>query len=186
MCLSAGQGMAESAPFERGGGTEQQQVQLAERQLLPVHEHIIVGLPPFWAVTSPDAAALRAHFFLRVRGVLSSPVPSAWCLSHQILPAFERLKDLVALFPPCAKGLLQGDASRASELSGATGHVRDACLWAGVPGALPDCRPPGALCCWADHAHEARPGSLFISVPFNMERLSCYNNNQEKWDDLRL
>ncbi|CAK0781731.1 hypothetical protein CVIRNUC_005457 [Coccomyxa viridis] len=62
---AAGQGMAEFRPSERLGGTEQQQVQLAERQLLPNHEHIIVGLPPFWAVTSPDAAALRAHFFLR-------------------------------------------------------------------------------------------------------------------------
>ena len=69
--------MAESTSSEHDGGTEQQQVQLAERQLLPVHEHIIVGLPPFWAVTSPDAAALRAHFFLRVRDILSSPLPSA-------------------------------------------------------------------------------------------------------------
>ena len=92
MCLSAGQGVAESAPSERDGRTEQQQVQLAERQLLPVHEHIIVGLPPFWAVTSPDAAALRAHFFLRVRCVLSSPLPLAWSHSHHTICLFKRLK----------------------------------------------------------------------------------------------
>ncbi len=42
-------------------------MQVMERQLLPVHEHVIVGLPGLWAVTSPDAAALRTHFYLRVR-----------------------------------------------------------------------------------------------------------------------
>ena len=51
-------------------GAQQQHVHVVERQLLPVHEHIIVGLPGLWAVTSPDSAALRAHFFLRVRTLL--------------------------------------------------------------------------------------------------------------------
>ena len=41
-------------------------MQVVERQLLPAHEHVIVGLPGLWAVTSPDAAALRTHFYLRV------------------------------------------------------------------------------------------------------------------------
>ena len=83
--------MAEFRPSERLGGTEQQQVQLAERQLLPNHEHIIVGLPPFWAVTSPDAAALRAHFFLRVQKFLSSPLPPAESHSHHVVPLYKYL-----------------------------------------------------------------------------------------------
>ena len=106
--LCAGQVGAKSTPSEHDGATEQQQVQLAERQLLPVHEHIVVGLPPFWAVTSPDAAALRAHFFLRVHGGLPSPLPSRWSHSHRIVFLFERLYDLVALFPPCAKCIPSG------------------------------------------------------------------------------
>ena len=159
--------MARTGPSEQNFTTEQQQVQLAERQLLPVHEHIIVGLPPFWAVTSPDAAALRAHFFLRVRDVPYSPLPSAWCHSHRMLPVFERLKGWLAFFLPCAEGVLQGGASWASELRDAAGHVRDACVWAGVPGALPDRRPPGTLCCWTHHASKARPGSCTYSFQFS-------------------
>ena len=146
--------MAESHPSERSGGTEQQQVQLAERQLLPNHEHIIVGLPPFWAVTSPDAAALRAHFFLRVQKFLSSSLPPAESHSHHVVPLYRHLIGPVGTVT----------ALWASELGGAAGHVRDACLWAGVPGALPDRRPPGALCCQADHASKARPGSLVHSA----------------------
>lgn len=38
-----------------------------ERQLTAVHENIIIGSPGFWRLTSPDAAVLRTHFYLRVR-----------------------------------------------------------------------------------------------------------------------
>ena len=68
--LLAGQEGATTAPREKSSGAQQQHVYVVERQLLPVHEHIIVGLPGLWAVTSPDSAALRAHFFLRVRTLL--------------------------------------------------------------------------------------------------------------------
>jgi hypothetical protein len=42
-------------------------VSVLSRQLLPVHESIIVGGPGFWSLASPAATALRAHFYLRVR-----------------------------------------------------------------------------------------------------------------------
>ena len=42
-------------------------VSVVERQLLPVHESIVLGSPGFWALASPGATALRAHFYLRVR-----------------------------------------------------------------------------------------------------------------------
>ena len=80
--------MAALTPSEHDGATEQQQVHLAERQLLPVHEHIIMGLPPFWAVTSPDAAALRAHFYLSgyivyypCHRLQHGVILTIWCLS---------------------------------------------------------------------------------------------------------
>ena len=52
--LLAGQEGATTAPREKSSGAQQQHVYVVERQLLPVHEHIIVGLPGLWAVTSPD------------------------------------------------------------------------------------------------------------------------------------
>ena len=42
-------------------------VNLATKQLHPVHESIIIGTPGFWSLASPAACALRAHFYLRVR-----------------------------------------------------------------------------------------------------------------------
>ena len=41
-------------------------VSIVAKQLLPVHESIIVGGPGFWSLAAPAATALRAHFYLRV------------------------------------------------------------------------------------------------------------------------
>ncbi len=40
-------------------------VHVAAKQLLPVHESIIIGSPGLWGLASPAACALRAHFYLR-------------------------------------------------------------------------------------------------------------------------
>ena len=40
-------------------------VHTATKQLLPVHESIIIGSPGLWDLVSPAACALRAHFYLR-------------------------------------------------------------------------------------------------------------------------
>ena len=71
-CAGAAQDRATLSEPREGSAAEQAPPQIVERQLLPVHEHIIVGLPGFWAVASPDAAALRAHFYLRVCQMFSA------------------------------------------------------------------------------------------------------------------
>jgi len=40
------------------------------KQLMGLHENIIIGSQAFWALISPDAVALRTHCFLRVRAAL--------------------------------------------------------------------------------------------------------------------
>ena len=51
---------------EWDGPSKQAAVHTVERQLTAVHESIIIGSPGLWGLASPDAAALRSHFYLRV------------------------------------------------------------------------------------------------------------------------
>ncbi len=52
--------------MEWDGHPKQAAVHTLERQLTAVHESIIIGSPGLWGLASPDAAALRSHFYLRV------------------------------------------------------------------------------------------------------------------------
>ena len=49
---------------------KQAPVHTVERQLTAIHESVIIGSTGFWRLASPDATALRSHFYLRARPLL--------------------------------------------------------------------------------------------------------------------
>ncbi|CAL8468413.1 g7953 [Coccomyxa elongata] len=57
---------------EWDGRPKQAAVHTVERQLTAVHESIIIGSPGLWGLASPDAAALRSHFYLRATADLDT------------------------------------------------------------------------------------------------------------------
>ena len=59
-------------------------VHTVAKQLLPVHESIIIGSPGFWDLASPAACALRAHFHLRASCHVAL---SVWVFTVAALPA---------------------------------------------------------------------------------------------------
>ncbi len=48
-------------------GSGMAELEYSELQLVPIHEHIILGTSQFWASIAPDDAVLRSHLYLKVR-----------------------------------------------------------------------------------------------------------------------
>ena len=69
---------------------KQAAVHTLEQQLTAIHENIIIGSPGFWRLASPDATALRSHFYLRVisvsaPGILAAPMSIDRSVLHAII-----------------------------------------------------------------------------------------------------
>ena len=47
------------------------QADVTSLRLTVVHEHVILGSPGLWSILAPDDAALRCHFYLKERSLLS-------------------------------------------------------------------------------------------------------------------
>lgn len=41
-------------------------LEYSDLQLVPIHEHLILGTPEFWEHIAPDDAVLRSHLYLKV------------------------------------------------------------------------------------------------------------------------
>jgi hypothetical protein len=55
---------ARDAIFSVDAGLED--LEYSELQLVPVHEHVILGTSQFWDCIAPDDAVLRSHLYLKV------------------------------------------------------------------------------------------------------------------------